>query len=183
MIASIYWNDECTSVRVHLPAFLADKGFALWLATAALTAVGVTNIIGVYAFGTLGGLYSKKTLLSGLYLARAAVFFLFIITPINKISVLLFGAAMGFLWLETVPLTSGLFGHIFGTRYMSMLFGVVFLGHQMGGFLGAWLAGMAFDRFGSYDAMWWSSVSLGLLSAALHWPIDEREIPEMQAAA
>ena len=121
-------------------------------------------------------------LLSGLYLARAAVFFLFIVTPINEISVLLFGAAMGFLWLGTVPLTSGLVGDIFGTRYMSMLFGVVFLGHQLGGFLGAWLAGMAFDRFGSYDAIWWSSVLLGLLSAALHWPIDEREIPEMLAA-
>ncbi len=169
-------------VGVHLPAFLADEGFAPWLATAALMAVGVTNIIGVYTFGTLGGLYSKKMLLSGLYLARAAVFFLFIVIPINEVSVLLFGATMGFLWLGTVPLTSGLVGHIFGTRYMSMLFGVVFFGHQMGGFLGAWLAGMAFDRFGSYDAMWWSSVLLGLLSAALHWPIDEREIPAMQAA-
>ena len=169
-------------VGIHLPAFLADKGFAPWLATAALTAVGVTNIIGVYAFGTLGGLYSKKMLLSGLYLARAAIFFLFIITPINEASVLLFGATMGFLWLGTVPLTSGLVGDIFGTRYMSMLFGIVFLGHQFGGFLGAWLAGMAFDRFGSYDPIWWLSVLLGLLSAALHWPIDEREIPEMRAA-
>lgn len=169
-------------VGIHLPAFLADEGFAPWLATAALTTVGITNIIGVYAFGTLGGLYSKKMLLSGLYLARAAVFFLFIVTPINEVSVLFFGATMGFLWLGTVPLTSGLVGHIFGTRYMSMLFGVVFLGHQFGGFLGAWLAGMAFDRFGSYDAMWWLSVLLGLLSAALHWPIDERELPEMQAA-
>ncbi len=169
-------------VGVHLPAFLADEGFAPWLATAALTAVGATNIIGVYAFGTLGGLYSKKMLLSRLYPARAVVFSLFIVTPINEASVLLFGATIGFLWLGTVPLTSGLVGHIFGTRYMSMLFGIVFLGHQFGGFLGAWLAGMAFDRFGSYDAIWWLSVLLGLLSAALHWPIDEREVPEMQAA-
>ncbi|MEM9441594.1 MAG: MFS transporter [Pseudomonadota bacterium] len=169
-------------VGVHLPAFLADEGFAPWLATAALTAVGATNIIGVYTFGILGGLYSKKVLLSGLYLARAVVFSLFIVTPINEASVLLFGATIGFLWLGTVPLTSGLVGHIFGTRYMSMLFGIVFLGHQFGGFLGAWLAGMAFDRLGSYDAIWWLSVVLGLLSAALHWPIDERELPEMQAA-
>ncbi|MEM9627757.1 MAG: MFS transporter [Pseudomonadota bacterium] len=169
-------------VGVHLPAFIADEGFAPWLATAALTAVGVTNIIGVYAFGTLGGFYSKKMLLSGLYLARAVVFLLFIVTPINEASVLLFGATMGFLWLGTVPLTSGLVGDIFGTRYMSMLFGIVFLGHQFGGFLGAWLAGLAFDRFGSYDAMWWLSVLLGLLSAALHWPIDESEVPEMRAA-
>lgn len=170
-------------VGVHLPAFLADKGFAPWLAAAALTVVGVTNIIGVYAFGVLGGLYSKKMLLSGLYLARTAVFFLFIVSPINETSVLLFGAVMGFLWLGTVPLTSGLVGDIFGTRYMSMLFGIVFLGHQFGGFLGAWLAGTAFDRFGSYDAMWWLSIVLGLLSAALHWPIDEREVPQMRVAS
>ena len=169
-------------VAVHLPAFLADEGFAPWLATAALTAVGLTNIIGVYVCGILGGIHSKKLLLSGLYLARAAVFFLFIVTPINEVSVLLFGAVMGFLWLGTVPLTSGLVGDIFGTRYMSMLFGIVFLGHQFGGFLGAWLAGMAFDRFGSYDVMWWWSVALGLFSAALHWPIDERERPQMRVA-
>lgn len=170
-------------VGVHLPAFLADEGFEPWLATAALTAVGITNIIGVYGFGVLGGLHSKKMLLSYLYLARSAVFLLFIVTPINEASVLIFGATMGFLWLGTVPLTSGLVGDIFGTRYMSMLFGIVFLGHQMGGFLGAWMAGAAFDKFGSYDVMWWLSVALGLLSAALHWPIDEREIPQVRAAS
>ncbi len=170
-------------VGVHLPAFLADEGFEPWLATAALTAVGITNIIGVYGFGVLGGLYSKKMLLSYLYLARSVVFFLFIVTPINEASVLIFGATMGFLWLGTVPLTSGLVGDIFGTRYMSMLFGIVFLGHQMGGFLGAWLAGVAFDRFGSYDVMWWLSVALGILSAALHWPIDELQIPQIRKAS
>ncbi len=169
-------------VGVHLPAFLADEGFEPWLATAALTVVGITNIIGVYGFGVLGGLHSKKMLLSYLYLARSAVFLLFIVTPINEASVLIFGATIGFLWLGTVPLTSGLVGDIFGTRYMSMLFGIVFLGHQMGGFLGAWIAGVAFDRLGSYDVMWWLSVALGFLSAALHWPIDEREIPQVRAA-
>ncbi len=169
-------------VGVHLPAFLADEGFEPWLATDALTTVGITNIIGVYGFGVLGDRYSKKTLLSYLYLARSAVFLLFLVTPITETSVLAFGATMGFLWLGTVPLTSGLVGDIFGTRYMSMLFGIVFLGHQMGGFLGAWLAGVAFDRFGSYDTMWWLSVALGLLSAALHWPIDEREIPQVRVA-
>ena len=161
-------------VGVHLPAFLADKGFEPWLATAALSTVGVTNIIGVYLCGVLGGHYPKKMVLGVLYLARAGAILLFIMLPITELSVLLFGAIMGFLWLGTVPLTSGLVGHMFGTRYMSMLFGIVFLGHQFGGFLGAWLAGMAFDRFGSYDMIWWLSIVLGLISALLHWPIDER---------
>ncbi len=169
-------------VGIHLPAFLADKGFAPWLATAALTTVGLTNIIGVYYCGVLGGLYSKKKLLAVLYLARAAAFFIFIMLPVTEFSVLLFGAIVGFLWLGTVPLTSGLVGHLFGTRYMSMLFGIVFLGHQFGGFLGAWLAGATFDRFGSYDAIWWLSIALGVISSALHWPIDERETSQVRPA-
>ena len=121
-------------------------------------------------------------MLSFLYLARAGAILIFILAPVTEISVLLFGAIMGFLWLGTVPLTSGLVGHIFGTRYMSMLFGIVFLGHQFGGFLGAWLAGVAFDSFGSYDTIWWLSVVLGVLAAALHWPIDERETPHARVA-
>ena len=107
---------------------------------------------------------------------RAGVFLLFLMVPVTEISVLAFGAAMGFLWLGTVPLTSGLVAQIFGPAYMSMLFGLVFLSHQVGGFLGAWLAGVLYDAFGSYDAMWWLSVALGLASAALHWPIDERPL-------
>jgi predicted MFS family arabinose efflux permease len=161
-------------VAVHMPAFLADKGFAPWLATAALTTVGVTNIFGSYGCGVLGGRYPKKYVLSSLYLARALIFLLFIVIPITEATVLIFSAAIGFLWLGTVPLTSGLVGHIFGTRYMSMIFGFVFLGHQIGGFLGAWLAGAAFDAFGTYTAMWWPSIGLGIMSAALHWPISER---------
>ena len=164
-------------VAVHLPAFLADQGFAPWLATAALTLVGICNILGSYGCGVLGGWYSKKSLLSLLYLARAAIFACFLIAPISEASVLVFAAAMGFLWLGTVPLTSGLVAQIFGTGYMSMVFGMVFLGHQFGGFLGAWLAGQLYDLFGSYDAMWWLSVALGVISAALHWPISEQPLP------
>lgn len=170
-------------IGVHLPAFLADEGFEPWLATAALTTVGLTNIVGVYICGALGGHYQKKNLLSTLYLARAAAILLFIMLPITEASVLLFGAAMGFLWLGTVPLTSGLVGHMFGTRAMSMLFGIVFLGHQFGGFLGAWLAGLVFDRLGSYDMIWWLSVALGVLAALLHWPIDEREHEPVHATS
>ncbi len=169
-------------VMVHLPAYLADEGFEPWLAMAALSVVGVCNIVGNYACGALGGRYPKKTLLSLLYLARAAIFLGFLAVPLSQTSVLVFSAAIGFLWLGTVPLTSGLVAHIFGTRYMSMLFGIVFLGHQFGGFLGAWLAGILYYSLGSYDAMWWLSVALGLASAALHWPIVEQPLPRPAAA-
>ena len=168
-------------VGVHLPGFLSDRGFDPWLATVSLTIVGLTNIAGSYACGVLGGKYSKKNLLSLLYLARAAIFLLFILTPVTELTVMIFSAAIGFLWLGTVPLTSGLVGHIFGTRYMSMLFGIVFMGHQFGGFLGAWIGGYAYDTFGSYDAMWWLSIALGIASAAIHWPITEK--PAAVAAA
>ena len=165
-------------VGFHLPAFLADKGFEPWLGTTALTVVGIANVVGCYVCGVLGGRYAKKNVLSLLYLARAAAFLLFIALPITETTVLVFSAVIGLLWLGTVPLTSGLVACIFGTRYMSMLFGIVFLGHQIGGFLGAWLGGAAYDMFRSYEAMWWLSIALGLISAALHWPIAERPTAE-----
>ena len=165
-------------IGVHLPGFLADKGFETWLATAALTTVGLTNLIGVYACGLLGDIYAKKNILSVLYLMRTALISVFFFAPVSETSVLLFSAGMGFLWLGTVPLTSGLVGSLFGTRYMSMLFGIVFVGHQVGGFLGAWVAGITFDLLGTYDAMWVVSIGLGLLAAILHWPIQEpRHLP------
>ncbi len=163
-------------VVVHLPAYLSDLGLPGWLAPSALTLVGLCNIIGTFGCGVLGNRYPKKSVLSLLYLLRAGIFLLFLVTPVTEVSVLAFGAAMGFLWLGTVPLTSGVVAQVFGPRYMSMLFGIVFLSHQIGGFLGAWLAGILYDAFGSYDAMWWLSVALGLASAALHWPIDERPL-------
>ena len=161
-------------IGVHFPAFLQDEGFGPGLATVALSVVGLANIIGSYGFGVLGGRYSKKNLLCGLYLGRAAAILFFIALPITDFTVLLFSGVMGLLWLGTVPLTSGLVAEMFGTRYMAMLFGFVFLGHQFGGFLGAWLGGVAFDTLGNYDAMWWFSIALGVISALLHWPIAER---------
>ena len=168
-------------VAVHLPAFLEDEGFEPWLAAAALTVIGIANIAGSYGFGLLGDWYQKKSVLSGLYLARALIFLAFVAMPVTEVSVLVFSAAIGLTWLGTVPLTSGLVGHIFGTTYMSTLFGIVFVGHQLGGFLGAWLAGSAYDALGSYDAMWTLSIGLGVLSALLHWPIDERPMPRLAA--
>jgi predicted MFS family arabinose efflux permease len=163
-------------VAVHLPAYLADKGFDPWLAAVALTLVGLANIVGSFGFGLLGDRFAKRTLLVWLYLARAAIFLAFLATPISETSVLVFSVAIGFLWLGTVPLTSGLVANLFGTAYLSMLFGIVFLGHQLGGFLGAWLAGVLYDAIGNYDAMWWLCVALGVASAALHWPIAERPV-------
>ena len=168
-------------VGLHFPAWLADQGFASWLAPASLSLIGVTNIIGSWGCGWLGGYFPKKDLLSLLYLARAILFLGFILVPVSEASVLIFCTAIGFLWLGTVPLTSGVVAHIFGTSHIAMLFGLVFFGHQVGGFLGAWLSGVIFDNTGSYDAMWWSCVVLGVLAALLHWPIEERPLDDSQA--
>lgn len=168
-------------VAIHFPAFLSDQGLAAWLGAAALTIIGVGNMVGSYVWGALGGRYPKKTMLSLLYLLRATLFLLLLLLPLSEPVVLMFSAVMGFLWLGTVPLTSALVGHIFGTRYMSMLFGIVFLSHQCGAFLGAWLAGYSYDMLGSYDAMWWLSIALGLGSALLHLPIEERPLPKTAA--
>lgn len=168
-------------VAVHLPAFVADEGLAGWVGATALTVIGLCNIFGTYGCGLLGARYPKKAVLSLLYLARAGVFLLFATLPMTETSIIALAALMGFLWLGTVPLTSGLVAQIFGPAWMSMLFGIVFLSHQIGGFLGVWLAGLAFDRLGSYDVMWWLSVALGVASAALHWPIDERPVPRLRA--
>ena len=163
-------------VAVHLPAYLGDRGLPDWLAATALTLVGLCNVIGTFGCGLLGQRYPKKSVLSLLYFARALVFLAFLAVPVTETTVLVFAAAMGFLWLGTVPLTSGLVAQIFGPTYMSMLFGIVFLSHQVGGFGGAWLAGYIYDLLGTYDLMWWLCVALGLASAALHWPIDERPL-------
>ncbi|MCG8558554.1 MAG: MFS transporter [Hyphomicrobiales bacterium] len=168
-------------VAIHFPAFLSDQGLAAWVGAAALTVIGVGNMLGSYVWGALGGHYPKKAMLSLLYLLRAALFLMLLLLPLNAGVVLAFSAIMGFLWLGTVPLTSALVGHIFGTRYMSMLFGIVFLSHQCGAFLGAWLAGYSYDALGSYDAMWWLSIALGLGSALLHWPIEERPVSRTAA--
>lgn len=162
-------------IATHLPAFVLDKGGTAAVGAAALAVIGLGNIVGSFTCGVLGGRYSKKYVLSGLYLARALTFTLFMLVPVSNTSILVFSAVIGMLWLGTVPLTSGLVGQIFGVRYMAMLFGFVFFSHQVGSFAGAWFGGYVFDRTGSYDPVWWMSVALGLVAAALHWPI--REVP------
>lgn len=170
-----------TFIATHLPAYLEDHAISATIAATALALIGLFNIFGSLTFGWLGGKYSKKRVLSALYLARAGVLLVFIVTPLSTSSVLLFGAGAGFLWLGTVPLTSGLVGQIFGVRYIATLFGFVFLGHQLGSFLGVWLAGLVFDLTGSYTPIWWTAFGLALFAAAVQWPIDERAVEEPKA--
>ena len=171
-----------TFIATHLPAFIIDRGASPVLGAVALALIGFGNIIGSLACGVLGGRYPKKHVLAGLYLARSAVITAFIMTPVSDFSIMLFAGSIGILWLGTVPLTSGLVAHIFGVRYMATLFGFVFFSHQLGSFLGAWLGGYVFDTTGSYDLVWWIAVVLGLVAAALHWPIDERSVASAAAA-
>lgn len=163
-------------IATHLPAYLIDKGMSPADGVGALATIALTNIIGIYACGLLGGRYRQKYLLSGLYLARTSVIALFVLLPLSTWSVYLFAAAMGLLWLGAVPLTNGVLTRVFGLRYLGTLFGFTFFGHQVGSFLGVWLGGYVFDTTRSYDLIWVGAMALGLLSAALHWPIDDRQI-------
>ncbi len=163
-------------IAVHLPAFLTDRGLAAELGAWSLSLIGFFNIFGSITSGILGGKRSKKYLLSSIYLLRAVVFFGFIMVPLTTWSALAFSALIGFLWLGTVPLTSGLVAQIFGPRYMTMLIGIVFFSHQIGSFIGVWLGGYLFDTTGSYIIVWWLSVALGILAATLHLPIDEQAV-------
>lgn len=170
-------------IAVHLPAWLGDLDFTADLAATALVVIAVCNGVGSWGFGWLGGRYRKKHLLAALYSARALVFLLLISIPPSTASVLLLSAAIGFLWLGTVPLTSGIVAQIFGTRYMATLYGFVFLSHQVGAFLGVWLGGRLYDTTGSYQTIWWVSIGLGLAAAALHMAIDDRPTARLRVAS
>ena len=141
--------------------------------------IGLFNIVGTLLFGHLGDRLSKKNLLALLYSLRSVLFLLFIILPKNEITVLLFASILGLLWLSTVPLTSGIISVVFGPYYMSMLYGIAFLSHQIGSFLGSWIGGRLFDYYGSYDVMWWICVALGFISAAMHLPILEKPVSRL----
>jgi MFS family permease len=178
-------------VGLHLPAYISDKsiGMSLFgravspteLGGWAVALVGLFNIAGAILWGWLGGRYQRKDMLALLYFLRAMTFILFLALPLSATSVLLFGACLGFLWLGTVPLTSGLVAYMFGPTYMSMLYGIVFLSHQVGSFLGGWGGGRLYDLQGNYDLMWWIAVGLGLFASLINWPIRERPVARLAA--
>ena len=158
-------------IASHLPAYLTDAGLSDRTAAISLAMVGLFNIAGSLAAGWLGDRYRRRTLLSVLYLLRAVVMSVFLLAPLTAASAILFGCVMGLLWLSTVPLTSGLVAAMFGPRYLTTLFGIVFLSHQVGAFLGVWLGGRVYDSTGSYDAVWVVAVILGIIATLVHIPI------------
>jgi MFS family permease len=177
----------------HLPAYISDKGIGLSLFGLQLSPVelggwsigmvGLFNIAGSILWSSMAGRYQRKNLLSLLYLLRSVVFLAFVLAPLSAASILIFAAALGFLWLGTVPLTTALVGYIFGPVHVSMLNGIVFFGHQVGSFFGGWGGGKLFDLQGNYDTMWWLSIALGVISALLHWPIVEKPVARPQWTA
>jgi MFS family permease len=164
-------------IGVHLPAYLKDKGVTdPGVAVLALALIGLFNIVGSYYAGKLGGRLPKRYLLSGIYFARAAVIGAFVLLPLAPMSVYVFAAAMGVLWLSTVPLTNGIIAGIFGVKHLSMLAGMVFFSHQVGSFLGVWLGGYLYTLLGSYDVVWGISIALGVMAGLVNLPINERAL-------
>ena len=170
-------------IGVHLPAYLLDRQMPPQVGVWALALIGFFNIIGTVGSGWLGGFMRKKKVLATIYLLRAVAISLFLLAPLTPLSVYLFAAAFGILWLSTVPLTNGLVAQIFGVRYLAMLSGIVFFGHQVGSFFGAYLGGYLFDRTGSYDIVWMIGIGLSFVAAALNWPIDDQAIERVQPLA
>jgi len=160
-------------VMSHLPSYLQSQNMPDWLPGAAISVIGIANLVGTFVAGYLGDKFSKKYLLSSIYFMRSIVFIIFLIVPITTTSTLIFAAAIGLLWLATVPLTYALVGQIFGLRYFGTLSGLVFCAHQLGAFTSVALGGYVFDAFGSYDLIWQVTVALGLIAALLHLPINE----------
>ncbi|WP_439568472.1 MFS transporter [Sphingopyxis sp.] len=169
-------------IATHLPAYLDDQGLGTNIGWQVLALVGLFNILGSYVFGRAGDVLRQKYVLSALYVARSVVIALFLFVPLSHASALVFAGAMGFLWLGTVPLTSGIVGRIFGIRYLSMLYGIVFLSHQVGSFFGAWVAGLIFDATGSYNIAWGISIALGLFAGLVHLPIADAPVRRLQPA-
>jgi predicted MFS family arabinose efflux permease len=149
----------------------------------AIGLVGLSNIFGTLLWGWSGGRHLRKDMLALLYALRALAFVLFLALPLSGFTVLAFAAALGFLWLGTVPLTGGLVAYMFGPVHMSMLYGIVFFGHQLGSFLGGWGAGRLYDLKGNYDLIWWIAVGLGIFAAIIHWFIQERPVERLTLAA
>ena len=162
-------------ITVHLPAYLIQCGLSPNVGSWSIAIIGLFNVIGSLLAGYLGGKFPKQIMLSIIYLSRAIVTGLFLLIPVSEVTAYLYAAVLVLLWLATVPLTAGLVTMFFGARYMGMLYGIAFLSHQIGGFLGVWLGGLAFDQTGSYAIIWYLGMLLGVGSAAIHLPIREQK--------
>ncbi len=161
-------------ILTHLPAYLADRGFATEMGAVVLIVIALFNIPGALILGRLADIYRKRSVLCILYLARAGFLAMFVLMPMTPTTIILFGAGFGLTWLATIPLTNAVVAQLFGVRYVTTLFGIAWFIHQLGSFFGAWMGGLIFDLLGSYDLVWWFTVWLGVTSALLHWPIEDR---------
>ena len=169
-----------TLVGTHVPKYVIDRGLEDWTAAAILSLIGLFNIFGSLLSGYLSTKISKKILLSVIYLLRGFSIVFFIFTPPSVISAFIFGASFGFLWLSTVPATSGIVAHLFGTKFLGLLYGIVFLSHQIGSFFGAYLGGLFYDLYGSYDYAWYLAILLSIFAAIIHLPIIEKPVERLQ---
>ncbi len=169
-------------ITAHFPTYVTDIGLSARAGALALSLVGLFNICGSLLSGAFGQRYPKKLGLSAIYALRALLILAFLLAPANELTIYLFAAAMGLLWLSTVPLTTGIVAQIFGLRFMATLFGIVFFSHQVGSFLGVWLGGLLYDRTGSYDAMWWAGVGFGIFAAIVHLPINDTPLARLRMA-
>jgi MFS family permease len=170
-------------ITIHMPAYLVDHGISDRVGGLTIAAIGLFNIIGSLSSGWLGNRLPKRYILSVIYLIRALAVLAFISFPVTPASALAFGAVMGLMWLSTVPPTNGLIAMMFGTRWLAMLAGFAFFSHQVGGFLGVWLGGLAYERTGSYDVVWWLSILFGVMSALVNLPIVEKPVVRLAPAA
>jgi predicted MFS family arabinose efflux permease len=168
---------------VHLPAYVTSLGMDSRVGVIALTMVGIANVAGAWLAGRSAGYFQQRRVLSFIYLTRSFIFLGLIFLPKSPAVVIAVSALLGLFWLATMPLTSGLVATFFGTTWLALLFSFVGFAHQLGGFVGVWLAGILFDATKSYDVMWWLAASLSLIAALLHWPIRERGVPRLQTAA
>lgn len=169
-------------IGVHMPSYLKDKGLSPQVASYALALIGLFNVFGTYTAGALGQRLAKRHILAFIYLGRAVAISAFLLAPLTPISVYVFAAVMGFLWLSTVPPTNAIVAQIFGVAHLSMLGGFVFFSHQIGSFMGVWLGGYLYDRTGSYDIVWYMAIALGVMATLVNLPVRETAIARTAGA-
>jgi predicted MFS family arabinose efflux permease len=170
-------------IGVHMPSYLKDHGLSPQVASYALALIGLFNVVGTYAAGMLGQRMPKKNILAFIYFGRSVAITVFLIAPLTPMSVYIFAAVIGILWLSTIPPTNAVVAQIFGVAHLSMLGGFVFFSHQIGSFLGVWLGGYLYDRTGSYDIVWYIAIALGIFAALVNLPVKETAIQRAAARA